>query len=100
MGLTTGQVSNQQNTNMPTFGATHHHVAPLTSSISNQKTHRYANDAAQALRASGWTPPVPAPVQTTLSSMPVIPSEEQRGTSLKHHSTIITINDLIFSEII
>ncbi|KAK1419135.1 hypothetical protein QVD17_28293 [Tagetes erecta] len=68
VGPTTGQVSNQQNTNMPSFGATHHHAGPLTGSLSNQQP-----------QVSGWTAPISASVQTSLSSMPVISSEEQRG---------------------
>ncbi|KAI3828807.1 hypothetical protein L1987_02917 [Smallanthus sonchifolius] len=71
VGPAIGQVSNQQ---------AHHYARPTTGSISNQQTHHYANSTApQAFRVGGWTPPVPAPLQTSLSSTPVISSEEQTG---------------------
>ncbi|XP_022002146.1 E4 SUMO-protein ligase PIAL2 isoform X2 [Helianthus annuus] len=69
VGPTTGSVSNQQ---------TRHYVPPMTGSISNQLAHQYVKAAAsQASQITGG--PTPAPVQTSLSTMPVISSEEQRG---------------------
>ncbi|KAK9067963.1 hypothetical protein SSX86_012074 [Deinandra increscens subsp. villosa] len=71
VGPVTSPISNQQ---------AHHYVGPMTSPISNQQTHHYANTAApQAPQISSWSPPIPAALQTSVSSMPVTPSEVQRG---------------------
>ncbi|KAI7753494.1 hypothetical protein M8C21_023885 [Ambrosia artemisiifolia] len=68
--LTTGSISNQVN----------HYAGTATGFISNQQAHHYANGAAsQAFQPGGWTPPTPAPLQTSLSAMPVISVDEQRG---------------------
>lgn len=56
------------------------YVGPTSGLMSNQQALYYANAAAhQAIQNSSWTPPVPAPLQTPVASMPVPSSEDSRG---------------------
>ncbi|XP_076943753.1 uncharacterized protein LOC143614113 [Bidens hawaiensis] len=83
VGPTTGSISNQQAQHYvgPTTASISNqqalrYVSPTNGSISNQQAHHYTNATApQASQINDWTPPTPALIPNSYSSMPVISLE-------------------------